>query len=76
MQHGLAFIAGQARAVFRPAPDGRRFHDASRQYAQWLVGGLTFHLAADVIESAVAPVWGEIGRLGTVAAIPPPSTSS
>jgi len=31
------------------------------RYARWLVAGLTFQLAADIIESAIAPSWEEIG---------------
>lgn len=38
-------------------------------YARWLVAGLTFQLAADIIESAVAPTWESIGKLAAVAAI-------
>ncbi len=38
-------------------------------YARWLVAGLTFQLAADIIESAVAPTWESIGKLAAIAAI-------
>ena len=38
-------------------------------YSRWLVAGLTFQLASDIIESAVAPSWEAIGMLGAVAAI-------
>ena len=36
---------------------------------RWLVAGLTFQLAADVIETAIAPQWDDIGRLGAIAVI-------
>jgi uncharacterized membrane protein len=36
---------------------------------RWLVAGLTFQLAADVIETAIAPEWDDIGRLGAIAVI-------
>ena len=39
------------------------------RYGHWLVAGLTFLLAADIIESTVAPTWDEIGRLAAIAAI-------
>lgn len=39
------------------------------RYARWLVAGLTFQLAADIIESAVAPSWEEIGKLAAIAVI-------
>jgi len=38
-------------------------------YARWLVAGLTFQLAADIVHTAVAPTWDDIGRLAAVAAI-------
>lgn len=38
-------------------------------YARWLVAGLTFQLAADIIESSVAPSWEAIGQLGAIAVI-------
>ena len=38
-------------------------------FARWLVAGLTFQLAADVINTAFAPTWDELGRLAVIAAI-------
>jgi uncharacterized membrane protein len=39
------------------------------RYAQWLVAALTFQLAADVVSTAVAPDWSEVGRVAAIAAI-------
>jgi uncharacterized membrane protein len=39
------------------------------RYARWLVAGLTFQLAADIIKTAVAPDWEDIGRLAAIALI-------
>jgi uncharacterized membrane protein len=39
------------------------------QLARWLVAGLTFQLAADIVETAIAPTWDEIGRLAAIAVI-------
>jgi uncharacterized membrane protein len=58
-----------ARAFFSPSVSGRRFHDAYLQFARALVGGLTFQLAADIIESTIAPTWDDIGHLGAIAVI-------
>ena len=33
------------------------------------MGGLTFQLAADIVESAFSPSWDEIGRLAAIAVI-------
>lgn len=56
-------------AVFSRSEGGRLFRDAYLRYARWLVGGLTFQLAADILETSIAPSWDEIGRVGAIAAI-------
>jgi uncharacterized membrane protein len=38
-------------------------------YARWLVAALTFQLASDILESAIAPTWEDIGRLAAIAVI-------
>ena len=38
-------------------------------FAAWLVFGLEFQLAADIIRTAIAPSWNQIGQLGAIAAI-------
>jgi uncharacterized membrane protein len=57
------------RAMLSPSATGRHFHFAYIQYARWLVSGLTFQLAADIVESAFTPSWDEIGRLAAIAVI-------
>ena len=39
------------------------------RYARWLVAGLTFQLAADIIQTSIEPTWDEIGRLASIAVI-------
>jgi uncharacterized membrane protein len=39
------------------------------RYSRWLVAGLTFQLAADVVHTSIAPTWDDIGRLAAIAAI-------
>ena len=39
------------------------------EFARWLVAGLTFQLAADIVQTTVAPTWDEIGRVAAIAAI-------
>ncbi|MFH0341006.1 MAG: DUF1622 domain-containing protein [Chromatiales bacterium] len=39
------------------------------RFARWLVAGLTFQLAADIVETPVAPTWDEIGRVAAIAVI-------
>ena len=39
------------------------------RFAVWLMLGLEFELAADVLRTAIAPSWNDIGQLGAIAAI-------
>jgi uncharacterized membrane protein len=39
------------------------------RYSRWLVAGLTFQLAADIIESSITVGWEAIVRLGAIAVI-------
>lgn len=38
-------------------------------FAAWLLLGLEFELAADVIRSGISPTWSKLGQLAAVAAI-------
>jgi uncharacterized membrane protein len=40
-----------------------------RRFGTWLLLGLEFALAADIVDSVVSPTWADIGRLGAIAAI-------
>jgi uncharacterized membrane protein len=57
------------RQMFTPTQGGHRFHHAYVRYARWLVTGLTFQLAADIIATALSPNWEEIGHLAAIAVI-------
>jgi uncharacterized membrane protein len=57
------------RALFVSSATGHEVRDGYLRYARWLVAGLTFQLAADIIETAGAPTWDDIGRLASIAVI-------
>ena len=63
-----AFING-TRVMFSH-PEG---HHAVRhvwmRYSRWLVAGLTFQLAADILETSVTPAWDDIGRIAAIAVV-------
>jgi uncharacterized membrane protein len=40
-----------------------------RRYGTWLLLGLEFELAADIVGSVISPSWMEIGQLGAIAVI-------
>lgn len=46
-----------------------RRRDIWIRFAAWIVLSLEFALGADVIRTAVAPSWDDIGKLGAIAAI-------
>ncbi|HUD30978.1 MAG TPA: DUF1622 domain-containing protein [Novosphingobium sp.] len=37
--------------------------------ARWLVAGLSFQLAADIVETTIAPTWDNIGKLAAIAVL-------
>jgi uncharacterized membrane protein len=48
---------------------GHEKRDVWLRYARWLVAGLTFQLAADIIETSITTSWEAIGRLAAIAVI-------
>lgn len=39
------------------------------RYSRWLVAGLTFQLAADIVETSITPGWEDIARIAAIAVI-------
>ena len=62
-----AFFQG-LRTMFSSA-GGHDKPDVWLRLGRWLVAGLTFQLAADVLETAVTTSWDEVARLAAIAAI-------
>ena len=73
----IAIIAiGTARAFFRIASQLIRrralataVRDIWLHYAAWIVLALEFALAADLIDTVIAPSWEQIGKFGAIAVI-------
>jgi len=61
-----AFL-GALRLVLKPSPPVAGL--VWQRYGRWLVAGLTFQLAADIIETAITPSWDDIGRLAAIAVV-------
>ena len=40
-----------------------------QRFGMWLLLGLEFELAADIIRSVVSPSWADLGQLGAIAVI-------
>ena len=68
--HAFATAVSLFWADLRGRPgDGHARRTLWLTYGRWLVAALTFQLAADIIESSIAPSWKEVGMLAAVALI-------
>ena len=65
---GTGDVAGTA--VFLPATRKTRgeseLENIRLKLGRWLALALEFELAADILRTAVAPTWEEIGKLGAI----------
>jgi uncharacterized membrane protein len=62
-----AFLRGLRVAVSSSTGYERR--QVWLRYDRWLVAGLTFLLAADIVESTITSGWENLGRLAVIALI-------
>jgi uncharacterized membrane protein len=62
-----AFVNGSV--VLLGSRTGHERRDVWLRYARWLVAGLTFQLAADIIETSITTDWQAVARLAAVALI-------
>jgi len=49
--------------------DGMRRRHVWLVYARWLVAGLTFQLAADIVATSLAASWEQVARLAVIAVV-------
>jgi uncharacterized membrane protein len=61
----LRIVVGMSRRRLATG-DGKEIW---RRFGMWLLLGLEFELAADIVRTAIAPTWTEIGQLGAIAII-------
>src|SRR6185437_12394315 len=70
---GLAAIEATVRALRLFAVRSDTPQDAKEQIrlrlGRWLAVALEFELAADILRTAVAPTWNEIGQLAAIATL-------
>jgi uncharacterized membrane protein len=62
-----AFV-GAIRGIFAPR-SGHERRLIWMNYGRWLIAGLTFQLAADILETSIRTNWESIGQLGAIAVI-------
>jgi uncharacterized membrane protein len=63
-----AFVKVAGHILGGRSPAGWR-KEVFVRFGVWLLLGLQFELAADVLHSIIAPTWNQIGQLGAIAAI-------
>ncbi len=63
-----AFL-GSVRVRLKVHSTLREKKDVWTRFAVWLVLALEFELAADILRTAIAPTWHDIGQLAAVATI-------
>jgi uncharacterized membrane protein len=61
-------IIGMLQVVITSTTIHQR-RDVWLRYARWLIVGLTFQLAADIIETSITTDWEAIARVGAIAVI-------
>ena len=62
-------LAFAAAAVWQGAADAQRGREIWLRFATWILLALEFALAADLVRTAVAPTWEDIGKLAVIATI-------
>jgi uncharacterized membrane protein len=71
----ILIVVGAVEAFFQglgtmfASRDGHYEREVWLRLSRWLIAGLTFQLAADVLETAITTSWNEVARLAAIAAI-------
>jgi uncharacterized membrane protein len=65
----ILIVVGAVEAFFQGLWTMFASSDVWLRLGRWLVAGLTFQLAADVLETAITTAWDEVARLAAIAAI-------
>ena len=71
---GIGAVEALVRLVMPKSKFGRtapfaKYREIFVRFGVWLMLGLQFELAADIIRSAISPSWTDIGQLAAIAAI-------
>ena len=71
---GIGAVEALVRLMMPKSKFGRtapfaKYREIFVRFGVWLMLGLQFELAADVIRSAISPSWTDIGQLAAIAAI-------
>lgn len=62
-------IVGSFLVIVGKQPRQQQRRDVWLRFAMWLLLGLEFELAADIVRTAIAPSWTDIGQLAAIGVI-------
>lgn len=65
----IAALLQLGRYVVNRGSHDSDFHDVRLRLARYLALALEFQLAADILSTAIAPSWEQIGKLAAIAVI-------
>ena len=65
----LQAVVGAGQLALSSSATGHERREVWLRYARWLVAGLTFQLAADIIETSITTSWEAVARLAAIAVI-------
>jgi uncharacterized membrane protein len=65
----LEAAVGTCKVLVFSRATGFQRREVWLNFARWLIAGLTFQLAADIVRTTVAPSWDDIGKLAAIAVI-------
>ncbi|HKD21603.1 MAG TPA: DUF1622 domain-containing protein [Rhizomicrobium sp.] len=63
----LVYVVGQLSGLMPRGSGWRR--EMFVRFGRWLILGLEFALAADIVRSVISPTWNDIGQLAAIAVI-------
>jgi uncharacterized membrane protein len=63
----LVYVVGQLSGLMVRGANWRR--EMFVRFGRWLILGLEFALAADIVRSVISPTWNDIGQLAAIAVI-------
>jgi uncharacterized membrane protein len=62
-------VVSMVRVMVMRQADGHEKRLAWIEFSRWLIAGLTFQLAADIVRTMVVPDWNDVGRVAAIAVI-------
>jgi len=62
-------LYGSVRAVIEKRSQAGQRKDVWLNFGVWLLLGLEFELAADIVRTAISPTWTDIGQLAAIGVI-------